>query len=115
MGLLKQIAEILGTSTAYLTGETDNPTAIPASLSDEISYELDYTYWGSVVNNSRNVLKNGNREDIAYVYQMLKRALSLLNSKLETKTPVLAEKPSVTNMPVIVGDNNESNLTLATA
>ena len=113
MILLKRIAEILGTSTAYLTGETNIPIAIPKPP-EQTKYETNYSYWGGVVDNSREVAEKGDKDAIAYVSQMLRRALSLITNKTEIREPTLTDKPLVTNMPVIVGDNNESNLTLAT-
>ena len=115
MVLLKKIAEILGTSTAYLTGETDIPSAIPQQPEEQTGYETNYAYWGDVVNKTREVAGSGDKDAIAYVSQMLKRALAFLALKSELKAPALSEEMSVSNHPVIVGDNNESNLTIVPA
>ena len=111
MVLLKRIAEILGTSTAYLTGETNNPTAIPKI---HAKYQTNYAYWGGVADNAQEVARYGDKDTIVYVSQMLRRALSLLTSKTDIKASLasVGENQSIANMPVIVGDNNESNLTV---
>ena len=113
MVLLKRIAEILGTSTAYLMGETDNSVPMPQSVEEE-DYKINYAYWGGVLDNSQDLAKNGDKDTIVYVSQMLRRALSLLSSKIEVKTPLtpIGDKQSIANMPVIVGDHNESHLTV---
>ena len=113
MVLLKRIAEILGTSTGYLIGETNNPVPIYQSM-EKGEYKINYAYWGEVLDNSQDLAKNGDKDTIAYVSQMLRRALSLLTPKTDIKSPLnsTGEKRTIANMPVIVGDNNESNLTV---
>ncbi len=121
MILLKQIADILGTSTAYLMGETDKPerTPVPPSpcISENVKRPLSFAYWGGIVDNTRNIVQSGDKEAIDYVSQMLKKAMSLLITEPETNTttPSMLVKSSVANMPFIVGDHNESNLTLTPA
>ena len=114
MVLLKRIAEILGTSTAYLMGETENPERsilpLQESIADIKQKPLSFTYWGNVADNARSVAKSGDNDAIAYVSQMLNLALALLKTTHKPTTPVL-DKAAI-NMPLIVGDNNESNLTL---
>ena len=88
MTTVKKIADIFGTTAAYLVGETDNIS------SDDISKVKDnlnvherkskipnMAYWGGVVDNVRCVLNNGNKEDISDVYVILKRAISLITEK----------------------------------
>ena len=99
---LSKLAEILGTSTAYLLGETDDPTPgvilIPKglmnstinvgdknSISNNTSPTLKsflpippMSYWGEVVDNARNLAKRGSPDDVFGVAQMLKIALRLL-------------------------------------
>lgn len=117
MELLKRIAEILGTSTAYLMGETDNPNPNTLSSMENVintdSETLSFAYWGTVADNARNIAESGNKDAIAYVSQMLSRALAFLNATHKPTTPDI-DKAAI-NMPFIVGDNNESNLTLGTA
>lgn len=117
MVLLKKIAEILGTSTAYLTGETDISSVIPQKSEEQSGYTTNYAYWGGVVDNARELTESNDKDAMSYVYHMLSKALSLLSAKMETKSPQLlpTEKPSVINKPIIVGDNNESNLNLVPA
>lgn len=115
MVLLRKIAEILGTSTAYLTGEVDTPSVIPPIPEEQTGYETNYAYWGDVVNKTREVAGSGDKEAIVYVSQMLKRALTFLARKSELKAPILTEETSVNNHPVIVGNDNESNLTIVSA
>ena len=117
MELLKRIAEILGTSTAYLIGETDNPnpnTLLSAeNVLDAEQETISFAYWGTVADNARNIAKSGDKDAIVYVSQMLKRALAFLNTTYKPTTSAI-DKAAI-NMPLIVGDNNESNLTLGTA
>ena len=117
MELLKRIAEILGTSTAYLIGETDNPNPNTLLSADNVldaeQETLSFAYWGTVADNARNIAKSGDKDAIAYVSQMLKRALAFLNTTYKPTTSAI-DKAAI-NMPLIVGDNNESNLTLGTA
>ena len=118
--LLKQIADILGTSTAYLMGETDQPERILVQTSrstpENVKKPLSFAYWGGIVDNTRDVVQSGDKNAIAYVSQMLREALSLvIKPDVDITTQGTLVKPSVANMPFIVGDHNESNLTLATA
>ena len=112
MVLLKQIAEILGTSTAYLTGETDTPLAPPKALEQ---HTTNYAYWGGVIDNTREVIESGDTDAMTYVCQMLNRALSLLSAKLEIQKPqsVATDKTSVINKPLILGDHNKNSVTVA--
>ena len=104
---MSKLAEILGTSTAYLLGETDDPTPgvilIPKglmnstinvgdknSISNNTSPTLKsflpippMSYWGEVVDNARNLAKKGSHDDILGVSQMLKIALRLLEPALQ--------------------------------
>jgi transcriptional regulator with XRE-family HTH domain len=115
-----ELAKVLNTTIAYLMGETDSPERnkvvetghIKAGESDPISYG----YWGNVADNARDVAVSGDKDAIAYVSQMLKRALSLL-TVTEVKDVVDTDmgSPRVTNMPVMVGKRNENTVTFATA
>ena len=112
------LARLLNTSVAYLMDEADTPERNTPSPLPEIETQhqtISYAYWGEVVDNSRDIAISGDKDAVAYVSQMLNRALSLLNVKNKDKDIVQPdmEKHSVTNMPLIVGDNNENNLTLA--
>ena len=90
---LKKLAEILGTSVAYLSGEINS--SIPVNI-DISRHENNYntrelpnmSYWGGVADNARNVAKYGNEADKADVCQMLKRALSALIQTTESPTNV---------------------------
>ena len=107
LNCIAKLAEILGTSTAYLLGETDDPTPgvilIPKglmnstinvgdrnSISNNTSPTLKsflpippMSYWGEVVDNARNLAKRGSPDDIMGVSQMLKIALRLLEPALQ--------------------------------
>ena len=114
------LAKLLNTSVAYLMDEADTPERSTPSLVPEIDTPprtVSHAYWGEVIDNARDIGISGDKDTIAYVSQMLKRALSLVNVSVKAKDTILPDmdKPSVTNMPLIVGDNNESNLTLAPA
>ena len=104
--LLKKIAEVLGTSVAYLMGETDNPvlgvSEEPEQLQlqkaekpQDISYinsektedDLGLSYWGSVVDNARRVAKFGNYENMFDVSEMLKRAQASLSIAMGHVSP----------------------------
>ena len=104
--LLGKVAEILGTSVAYLMGETDNPvlgvSEEPEQLQlqkaekpQDISYinsektedDLGLSYWGSVVDNARRVAKFGNYENMFDVSEMLKRAQASLSIAMGHVSP----------------------------
>ena len=78
-----ELARILGTTTAYLLGDTDNPTAdykvaeLPSPAPQSVSYP-NLSYWGEVADNARAVATNGNKEEIADVSYLLTRALASL-------------------------------------
>ena len=81
--ILKQIADVLKTTTDYLSGETNSPVPVNIGLPHhENNYNTrelpNRSYWGGVADNARNVAKYGNEADKADVCQMLKRALSAL-------------------------------------
>ena len=104
MALLKQIAEILGTSTAYLIGETDNPITIPQQ-EPHAEYIANYAYWGGIVDNSRDMAENGDRDAIAYAFQMLKQSIKLLSAKLAVKDP-LCSTGIISEVSAYNGDNS---------
>lgn len=125
--LLMKIADVLGTSTAYLLGETNNPnrdTSVPADTANKhyrtfrAEAPMSYGYWGDVTDKARDVATSGDKDAIAYVAQMLNLALSLLSSKSKPKQDV--EKTATTtngdmgftNNPLMIGKYNENNLTI---
>ena len=123
---LIEIAKILGITVSDLIGENGENTSRQKeerSVIDTLSHaeyeptSLSYGYWGNVADNARDVAVSGDQDAIAYVSQMLKRALSLLSSVQKTKELAAfdTKTPAVTNMPVMVGKRNENNVTLATA
>ena len=120
----RKIAKLLGTSVAYLMGETDDPNReanVSASVGDmqgSVSLpktSVSYAYWGGVTDKARDVAVSGDEDAIVYVTQMLRRALSLLTCKPIPEKSSFSKhtKPSVNNAPFMLGDNNENNLTVA--
>ena len=104
--IIPKIANALGTSVAYLMGETDNPvlgvSEEPEQLQlqkaekpQDISYinsektedDLGLSYWGSVVDNARRVAKFGNYENMFDVSEMLKRAQASLSIAMGHVSP----------------------------
>ena len=85
--LLQKIAEVLGTSTAYLLGETDNP-APPIENEDNenknlpiINVEdnnLGLGYWGKVADNAVIVAQQGDKKSIALIIPLVKAAYETL-------------------------------------
>ena len=90
---LTKLAEVLGTSTAYLLGETDNP-APPIENEDNenknlpiINMEdkepennnLSLSYWGTVADNARKIANEGNAQEKAAVMMMLNMAVNAFN------------------------------------
>ena len=122
---LIEIAKILGVTVSDLIGETGDFTssqkdeshvANVLSQAEHTPTSLSYGYWGDVADNARDVAVSGDKDAIAYVSQMLKRALSLL-TVTEVKDVVNSDAgiSRVTNMPVMVGKRNENTVTFATA
>lgn len=76
--MLRKMADVFGvTPEELIMGEVDE---VKLSLMREPDKRglHNMAYWGSVVDNARNVAENGNDEDIEDVSQMLKRALASL-------------------------------------
>ena len=85
--LLQKIAEVLGTSTAYLLGETDNPAPPIENEADEnknlpiINVEdnnLGLGYWGKVADNAVIVAQQGDKKSIALIIPLVKAAYETL-------------------------------------
>ena len=114
-----ELARVLNTTIAYLMGETDSPERNKVADAVQVRTgepdQISYGYWGDVADNARDVAVSGDKDAIAYVSQMLKRALSLL-TVTEVKDAVNPDMGNtrVTNMPVMVGKRNENTVTLAT-
>ena len=88
-----ELARILGTTTAYLLGDTDNPSQEKSAgkfLSDKTSGTYpSLAYWGEVADNARQVAKDG--QDLNLIYSLLanatntiKAAMSLSSSHVST-------------------------------
>lgn len=91
--VLKQIADVLKTTTAFLSGETNLNIPVTLNIPQHESNNTEralpnMSYWGGVADNARNVAKYGNEADKADVCQMLKRALSALLPTTETSATV---------------------------
>ena len=115
-----ELAKVLNTTIAYLMGETDIPernrVADAVHIKTGDPDPISYGYWGNVADNARDVAVSGDKDAIAYVSQMLKRALFLLTTTdVKDATNSDTGSPHVTNMPVMVGKRNENTVTLATA
>ena len=88
MVLLKKIAEVLGTSVAYLMGETDNPTPGANETGEKASHidgekvsdeSEDYSYWGGIINNAQRVARREDKGEMIFIASLLQRALASLN------------------------------------
>ena len=81
--LLKRIAEVLGTSVAYLMGETDNPViglndAPELTQAENQMTPQDIFYWSNFLENVQKIATGGNMAEISSVKSFLKSAFSLL-------------------------------------
>lgn len=115
-----ELAKVLNTTIAYLMGETDSPERNKAADAVHVravgSDSISYGYWRNVADNARDVAVSGDKDAIAYVSQMLKRALSLLTvTDVKDVENLDMGNSLVTNMPVMVGKRNENTVTFATA
>ena len=117
--LLRQIANVLGTTVSYLMGETDNSERNVNVQEREVKEvkPISYSYWGGVVDETHEVAESEDKEAISYVFQILNYALSLLPVAVDMQGSVVPKtmKPYVANMPVMLGKHNENKLTVATA
>ena len=83
INLLKRIAELLGTSTAYLMGETDDPVprsepVITPVVKVPSNKSLSLSYWGEVVDNIRELIKTENWAEISLVFPLIKSGYDML-------------------------------------
>lgn len=81
--LLKRIAAVLGTSVAYLMGETDNPViglndAPELTQAENQMTPQDIFYWSNFLENVQKIATGGNMAEISSVEKFLKSALALL-------------------------------------
>ncbi len=81
------LAQILGTTTAYLLGDTDDPSAgyrgtelsTPAPVRHKNTYP-NLAYWGGVADNARQAAKDG--QDLSIIYALLANAASTIKSAM---------------------------------
>ena len=81
--LLKKIAEVLGTSVAYLMGETDNPVLGVSEEPEQLQLQKaekpqDISYWGNFLTNIQKVANSGNLGEISSVESFINSAAGLL-------------------------------------
>lgn len=98
------LANMLNTSVAYLMGETDNPEPI-ASIEIQHSLQgdeqdIDYAYWGGIVNNVRKLLARGDKCAIMSITPLLKLAYEMLAQGEYSARTAIAQ------MPIWGGSNN---------
>ena len=82
---IAELANILGTTTAYLLGDT-NSSSSEFKISDNSSLELSQdiypslAYWGKVADNARQVAKNG--KDLRLIYSLLADATNTVKAAM---------------------------------
>ena len=77
---LQKISGVLGVSVSdLLTGVPEVSISKPKGNENALP---GLAYWGGVADNARAVARQGNREDIADVTQLLQRALGYLGASL---------------------------------
>lgn len=77
---LQKISGVLGVSVSdLLTGVPEVSISKPKGNENALP---GLAYWGGVADNARNVARQGSREDIADVTQLLQRALGYLGASL---------------------------------
>lgn len=119
---LMELASALGTSIAYLVGETDNPEPngaeaihIQEHVSGKSTATTNYAYWGGVVDEANKVAERGDAREISSIEPLLKLAYDALSSgKSKLKSPSV-DSSVVAHMPVYGGHHNENKMTVKTA
>ena len=81
--LLRRIAEVLGTSVAYLIEETDNPVLGANEVPEQLQLQKaekpqDISYWGNFLENIQKVARSGNLGEISSVESFINSASGLL-------------------------------------
>lgn len=82
---IAELAHILGTTSAYLLGDTNIPPS-ESKMTDNSSLELSQdiypslSYWGKVVDNARQVAKNG--KDLRLIYSLLADATNTVKAAM---------------------------------
>ena len=125
MNLLIRLAEVLGTSVAYLIGETDNPNrgidafSIDGANTQHAEIEapenrnVNYPYWVGVINEVRDVVERGNKNEISSVAQFFKVAYDMLSSVCSTvrQTNILP-RTLITDSSTYGGHHNRNGMTV---
>ena len=81
--IIPKVAEILGTSVAYLMGETDNPVLGVNEVPEQLQFQKsekpqDISYWGNFLENVQKIAKSGNLGEISSVESFINSAAGLL-------------------------------------
>ncbi len=74
---LMALADALGASVAYLTGETESPEPEPDHSEDAV-IAPGLAFWGNVVDAARRAASRRNPNEISEVRMMLQKALNSL-------------------------------------
>ena len=109
------LAKILNTSVAYLMGETDNPAStykfeVIEPPPQEEKKQVNYAYWGNVVDEVDNLLARGDESEISSITPLIKLAYEKLTQHQKPVETFMAQ------MPILGGNHNKNtqNVHIAT-
>ncbi len=99
---LTQIARVLNTSVAFLSGETDKIAKQDISQtytqadettinnSQPVIKDLDgFTFWGNVLDKAKNVIERGDTNEISIITSLVKSAYDMLTNSRRAEHSVL--------------------------
>ena len=114
--IIVDIANILDSTPAELLTVNDNEHINHPTIQKE-QQQTDFTYWGGILNETRNAINRGNQQEISLIETFLNYACAMITDSKKQKDTTTQNDSEISNQHFDIHDNTmkAKNINVGTA